>query len=235
MALDLKNVPKDVLVVADYLRSSESQLKIRSGVLNGRRVDFFKGKHAVNALLREPYKKNASRPSIPDRATGESFCAKLNDHSFFLKVDKPPKQKNLALVPTQGFSPDAYYAWVYEGSTWKNSLIGVGVLLITLAGVMFPLWPAPMRVGVYYLSLGLLGLMGVFMVLVLFRFLLWIVLKLATGRDGWLFPNLFADVGIVDSFIPTWGWEEKKSKKKKRIGSDGDGDGTAGSGIADDE
>lgn len=105
----------------------------------------------------------------------------------------------------QNFEPEAFYAWVYEGSQLKGMLIGMGVLLITFAGVMFPLWPASLRQGVYYLSLGLLGLMGVFMALVVFRLLLWIGLKVSTGRDGWLYPNLFADVGIIESFTPWWG------------------------------
>jgi translocation protein SEC62 len=27
-----------------------------------------------------------------------------------------------------------------------------------------------------------------------------------TKPGVWLFPNLFADVGFIDSFIPVWGW-----------------------------
>ncbi|TPX65459.1 hypothetical protein SpCBS45565_g05129 [Spizellomyces sp. 'palustris'] len=229
----LKNVPKDILLVADFLRSSESKLKIRQGILSGRRVDYFKGKHAVNAVLREPYKKNSKRPSVSDRSEGEALLSKLFTYGFFVRIEKAPKSKHLNVHNVQHFEPDAHYAWVYEGSQLKGMLIGMAVLLVTLAGVMFPLWPASLRQGVYYLSLGMLGLMGVFMGLVVFRLVLWIVLKVATGRDGWLYPNLFADVGIIDSFRPLWGWDEKKTSKKKTAiikssGSEGDGEGTGG-------
>ncbi|KAI8922284.1 translocation protein Sec62-domain-containing protein [Powellomyces hirtus] len=208
MHQDPKQLPKDDLMVADFLRSNEAGLSIKQGVLNGRRVDFFKGKHAVNALLRAPYKKNPKRPPVSNRPEGEKLLAGLQSHGIFLKVEKAPKakQQNLTLIEDQTtFESEAYYVWIYEGSQLKGILIGTAVLGVTFAGVMFPLWPASLRQGVYYLSLGLLGLMGVFMGLVVFRLLLWIVLKVATGRDGWLYPQLFADVGVIESFTPVWG------------------------------
>ena len=35
--------PKELRNVVDYLRSSKSGMKTRVGVLNGKRVDYFKG------------------------------------------------------------------------------------------------------------------------------------------------------------------------------------------------
>ncbi|KAI9005296.1 translocation protein Sec62-domain-containing protein [Gaertneriomyces semiglobifer] len=208
MSDPFKDVPQDIKAVADFLRGGESKLKVRQGVLNGRRVDYFKGKHAVNAILREPYRKKQTklRPQVSDRPGGEELLTRLFTQKFFVKVQKASKSKQLELVPQPvNFEPESYYAWVYEGSQLKGILIGTGVLLVTFAGVMFPLWPTSLRMGVYYLSLGLLGLMGVFLGIVVVRLLIWLSLKVSTGRDGWLFPNLFEDVGIIDSFIPTWG------------------------------
>jgi translocation protein SEC62 len=155
--------------------------------------------------MREPYKKSAKRPKIESREQAEKYLADLHLRGFFLRVEKTPKSKALNLVQVQQFSPDGYFIWVYEGPQWKGTLIGLGILGIAFAGVMFPLWPAPLRLGVYYLSLAFLGLMGVFFGMVVVRFILWLVLVVATGRGGWLFPNLFEDVGIVESFIPLWG------------------------------
>ncbi|KAJ3097178.1 Translocation protein S62 [Phlyctochytrium planicorne] len=221
--MDFKQAPPHIQAVAAFLRSSESQLKIRQGVLNGKRVEFFKGKHAVNAVLREPYKKSPKRPVLEDRTAAEKLIAELHSNGFFLRVEKEPKSKVLTLQQMQVFGPDAYYAWVYEGSQWKGMLLGLGVLALTFAGVLFPLWPATMRLGVYYLSLGVLGLMGLFMGLAVVRLIIWVVLVVTTGRGGWLFPNLFADVGIIESFIPTWGWDEKAVKgggKKAKVSDD---------------
>ncbi|KAI8843100.1 hypothetical protein BC829DRAFT_425933 [Chytridium lagenaria] len=167
------------------MRSAESKLKIRQGILNGRRVDFFKGKHAANALLRDPYKKSPMRPAIPDREAAEKLLSELLTLGFFVRVEKESKSKVLSLQQLQVFGPEAFYVWVYEGSQWRGTLIGLGVLMLTLAGVMFPALARLHAFGVYYLSLAVLGLMGC-----------------------WLFPNLFADVGIVESFIPTWRYSQ---------------------------
>ncbi|KAJ3159395.1 Translocation protein S62 [Geranomyces michiganensis] len=234
MAVNFRNAAKNELMVADFLRSAEAELTIKQGVLDGRRVDYFKGKHAVNALLRDPHKKKSKRPVLENRTMAEALLSEMHSHGFFLKVEKAAKakQQNLALVQDQSsFEPEAYYVWIYEGSQLKGMLIGTGVLLVAFAGVMFPLWPARLRDGVYYLSLGLLGLIGLFICLSIFRLALWLVLKVATGRDGWLYPQLFADVGIIESFSPVWGWDEPKHKRRSAkvaaaavAGSGSDGD-----------
>ena len=74
--------------------------------------------------------------------------------------------------------------------------MGLGMVGLLLAGVMFPLWPPFMRQGVWYLSIGLLGLVGAFFVLAIIRLILWGFSKVI-GKPFWLFPNLFADVGFV--------------------------------------
>lgn len=74
--------------------------------------------------------------------------------------------------------------------------MGFGMVAVLLAGVMFPLWPPFMRQGVWYLSIGLLGLVGAFFVLAIIRLILWAFSKVF-GKPFWLFPNLFADVGVV--------------------------------------
>lgn len=90
-----------------------------------------------------------------------------------------------------------YYAWFYEGSQLLLQLSGVGMILLMLAGVMFPLWPASMRVGVWYLSIGLLGLIGAFFGLAIVRLILWGITTLTMRPGIWIFPNLFEDVGFV--------------------------------------
>lgn len=116
---------------------------------------------------------------------------------------------------------------------------------VVLAGVMFPLWPVKMRIGVWYLSVGVLGLIAAFFGLAIVRLFLWLLTKLLASPGIWLFPNLFADVGFVsqtiftfsislffsffervadtywnlwkqvDSFIPLWSWDVPPPKKSK--------------------
>jgi len=49
--------PPDVKKVAQFLRSGSAGIKVRVGALNGKRIDYFKGKSAVKALLSPSYAK----------------------------------------------------------------------------------------------------------------------------------------------------------------------------------
>jgi Translocation protein Sec62 len=74
--------------------------------------------------------------------------------------------------------------------------------------VCFPLWPVTLRIGVWYLSMAMLGLIGLFFVMAIFRLILFCVTVFTVPPGLWLYPNLFEDVGFFDSFRPGWGWQE---------------------------
>jgi len=106
------------------------------------------------------------------------------------------------------------------------------MVAIILAGVMFPLWPPILRLGVWYLSLVFLGLIGLLLVISIIRLIFYVITVLVASPGIWIFPRLFADVGFVDSFIPLWEWDlpKKKSKKKKSAEKSDKGKG-ASSGV----
>lgn len=108
----------------------------------------------------------------------------------------------------QDIADDLHYVWLYEGPQWKQKLYAVGALSAIMAVVMFPLWPLQLRVVVWYLSMGMLGLLGLFFVMAIFRLILFCVTYFAVPPGLWLYPNLFEDVGFFDSFRPVWGWQE---------------------------
>lgn len=60
----------------------------------------------------------------------------------------------------------------------------------------------------WYLSMGFLGLIGLFFAMALFRLGLFCVTVFTVPPGLWLYPNLFEDVGFFDSFRPVWGWQE---------------------------
>lgn len=75
------------------------------------------------------------------------------------------------------------------------------MVAIMLAGVMFPLWPVKLRIGVWYLSILALGLLGALIVLAIVRLIFWCITVVVAPKAIWMFPNLFEDVGFV-SFAP---------------------------------
>jgi len=90
------------------------------------------------------------------------------------------------------------------------------MVAVMLAGVMFPLWPPVMRMSVSYLSMGVLGIAGLFIALAIVRLIFYIITVIVASPGIWIFPKLFADVGFVESFIPLWEWDLPKKKGKKR-------------------
>jgi translocation protein SEC62 len=101
------------------------------------------------------------------------------------------------VLPQQSFAADGYFAWLYEGSQWTTYVGAAGMAVVMLACVMFPLWPVSMRIGVWYLSMAALGLVGLFFALAIVRLIFYIITVLVVSPGIWIFPKLFADVGFV--------------------------------------
>ncbi|PWN48726.1 translocation protein [Violaceomyces palustris] len=221
--------PPQARNVVNFLRN-KAGIKTKVGVLNGKRVDYFKGSAAVKAVLSPAYQKLKDVPEIKDEAQAQEELHRIIPYAFFLRVDKGASSggkdapKVININQQQMFKSELYYAWFYEGSQLALKLGGLGMVAVMLAGVMFPLWPPMMRLGVWYLSIGVLGLIGLFFGIAIVRLIFWII-SLVILRPGiWIFPNLFEDVGFVDSFIPLWAWDvppPKKEKRAKKVKSSG--------------
>lgn len=220
------------IAVAKFLRSQD--LKLRTCIFNDQRKDMFKVKRAIRALHSPAYekarKKNPILPEVKDRVTAENTLKTLPLSMLALRVSKvDPHQghnhgkkkrvKGLWTVkvePQQEARDDYYYVFLYEGPQWKNKLYAAGALGVILAVVFFPLWPYHLRLGVWYLSMGLLGLLGLFFAMAIFRLILFLVTMFVTPPGFWLYPNLFEDVGFFDSFKPLWAWHEDEAAVKQR-------------------
>ncbi|KAI9778965.1 MAG: Translocation protein S62 [Geoglossum umbratile] len=209
------------VALAKWLRSQE--LKPRTCILNGQRKDMFKVKRALRALQSPAYatasaKTPALLPPVKDRETAENVFKLLPLSLLALRVSKidpheghnhaPPKKTKrtkglwtVKIEQQQEVRDDLHFVWIYEGPQTKQKLYAGGALLIIMAIVMFPLWPIKMRLGVWYLSMAMLGLIGLFFAMSIFRLILFCVTMFAVPPGLWLYPNLFED--------------DKKNKKKK--------------------
>lgn len=218
--------------MAKFLRSQN--LKMRTCIFQEKRKDMFKVKRAIRALQSEAYvkarKKNPLLPEVKDRATAENTFKLLPISLLSLRVSKidPHEGHNhgkkkrvkglwtVKVEPQQEAKDEYYYVFLYEGSQWKNKLYAVGALALILAVVLFPVWPYHLRLGVWYLSMAMLGVLGLFFAMAFFRLILFLVTMFATPPGLWLFPNLFEDVGFFDSFKPVWAWHEDEKAVKRR-------------------
>lgn len=222
------------VAVANFLRSQE--LKPRTCLLDEKRKDMFRVKRAIRALQSPAYVKARSKnpllPEVTDRASAENTFKLLPISLLALRISKidpsvgheghgHAKLKRVKGLWTvrieqhQEANDDDHYVWLYEGAQIKQKLYAAGALVLVIAVVMFPLWPLVMRQGVWYLSMGMLGLIGLFFVMAIFRLILFVVTVFAVPPGLWLYPNLFEDVGFFDSFRPVWAWHQNEKAKKK--------------------
>ena len=161
------------------------------------------GRSAVKALLSPAYAKTKNTPKVTSEDEALLILNNMIPYTFFLRVDRgqavgsATSPKSLQINPMQLFKPDEYYAWFYEGSQWTNYVGGIAMVAIILAGVMFPLWPPILRLGVWYLSMVFLGLIGLLLVVSVIRLIFYIITVLVASPGIWIFPRLFADVGFV--------------------------------------
>jgi len=174
----------------------------------------------VKALLSPAYSSLKNVPKITTETEAINYLQQTLPYAFYLRVDRQQAQgssKQLNFSPQQMFTPEGHFAWFYEGSQWTTYIGGVAMVAIMLAGVMFPLWPSSLRLGVWYLSILVLALIGVFFGIAIVRLVFYIVTVLVRPPGIWIFPQLFADVGFVDSFIPLYEWDNAKKKKGKKV------------------
>jgi translocation protein SEC62 len=195
-------------------------------------------KRAIRALQSPAYQKARSKnrvlPEVSDRSSAEAAFKLLPLSLLALRVQKidedeeheghsHAKKKRIKglwtvqVLQQQDAQDDMYYMWLYEGPQWKQRAYAIGALVLVMAFVMFPLWPLQLRVGAWYLSMAFFGLIVLFFAMAIVRLILFAITMFSHPPGLWLFPNLFEDVGFVESFIPVWAWQEVRHKITNNI------------------
>ncbi|KAI3654354.1 hypothetical protein MP228_001073 [Amoeboaphelidium protococcarum] len=159
-----------------------------------------------------------------------------DEESEKVRDKKVNGMKVLEISQNQTFTADSssLYVWQYDPPHVKTlqSVKSGLFLLLVLVLVMFPLWPHSLRISVWYLSMTGVGFIVALLVIAIIRFIIYVIsLAIPWTRPGlWIFPNLFADVGVIDSFIPLYGWSginyekmhiEKYKKQSKKMSKKG--------------
>lgn len=123
------------------------------------------------------------------------------------RTEKKKRKIRLEMHPEQIFVDGSEaYVWIYDPIPMHYWLYGALLVVGAILLCLFPLWPASMRKGVYYLSIAAAGFLTFILGLVVFRFIVFCIAWAVTGSKYhfWLFPNLTEDVGFFASFWPIY-------------------------------
>eukprot|EP01117_Protostelium_nocturnum_P004705 TRINITY_DN1705_c0_g1_i1.p1 TRINITY_DN1705_c0_g1~~TRINITY_DN1705_c0_g1_i1.p1 ORF type:complete len:268 (-),score=94.77 TRINITY_DN1705_c0_g1_i1:25-828(-) len=212
-----ERAPEDVKRIIEWMRN-KSGIRVHSGKIeNGPLVDYFRGKIAVRTLLSPSFSKlkGVNHPTNEQEAI--QLLKDMQQYMFYQRVDRlgEKKPRPLAILDLP-FEMEGYYAWFYEASQ-RWLYIGAAILAIgTLAIIMFPVWPQQLREATSYLSMGALCILGAFVALAAIRPVIYGITRIILHPGIWILPQLFADVGILESFQPLYEWNYPKEKKEKR-------------------
>ncbi|KAH3679487.1 hypothetical protein WICMUC_000932 [Wickerhamomyces mucosus] len=226
--------PVDVIAlnIASFLRNHKL-LKQRQGLLQGNSIDFFRFKRAIRALLSEEYSKKSSNPKnglppITNEDHAKAAFILLIKSKLLIPGNKlsSSETRENNLIPKKGLptflplqraelTPDEYYIWFYKKKSPWDLIIAIGIVIGIFTIILFPLWPFFMRRGVWYLSMAMLGFIALFFVIAIIRLILFGITYFLLSPGIWIFPNLFEDVGFIDSFIPLYEWNYPKVKNSK--------------------
>ncbi|KAJ7320818.1 translocation protein Sec62-domain-containing protein [Mycena albidolilacea] len=205
--------PEDMRRVAIFLRRFESGMKVEIGTINRRKVDYFKAATAIEALLSPAYAKQKGLPKIANATEALAVLSTLNAFGFFQHVRRIPHPRLLfpavlRITPNQQnlVAADGYYAWFFE-LRWAKYVRPAVVFALLFAGSL--LRYEIVRMGVY-LCIFMLGVVELFVGIVVVRYIFYIMTGFAFGPGSgiWIFPNLFANTGSVESFSPLWDREQ---------------------------
>uniref|UniRef100_H0WZK0 Translocation protein SEC62 n=1 Tax=Otolemur garnettii TaxID=30611 RepID=H0WZK0_OTOGA len=177
--------------------------------------------------------KAEMKKQIRNSETGTGSTCSLEETPGTPKKKETKKKFKLEPHDDQVFlDGNEVYVWIYDPVHFKTFVMGLILVIAVIAATLFPLWPAEMRVGVYYLSVGAGCFVASILLLAVARCILFLIIWLITGgrHHFWFLPNLTADVGFVDSFRPLYTHEYKgpkadlkkdeKSEPKKQQKSD---------------
>lgn len=192
---------------AEALRS-KGGVENRSAVLQGERFELFRGKDLLRWVVANPSKCAAA--GAGKGGEGEELAKHLGQQlirrRLTTRVDRQNKKplpgskrlvkfprKLIPLPPEQAntFADDGFYIWLYERPTSIWTYVWTALIpLVVLGACLFPLAPNWAKIGVFYLSSGLLVLLlGALLLRSLLAAVTWIV----SGRTVWLLPNLMSE------------------------------------------
>ncbi|TRY81968.1 hypothetical protein DNTS_030977 [Danionella cerebrum] len=186
--------------------------------------------HRALKVMKKKPEKDVKKEKEKEKEKTKSDSSKEDEKKS--KKDKEKKKESEAADTKKDKNDDSpgspkkkkeVYFWVYDPVHFKTFAMGLILVIAVIAATLFPLWPAEMRVGVYYLSVAAGCFVASILLLAVARCILFLLIWLVTGgrHHFWFLPNLTADVGFIDSFRPLYTHEYKSPRggNKKNPGS----------------
>ena len=172
------------------------------------------GKSGGTEEPEQPAKKPAGKSGgteEPEQPAKKLTKPKSKPEESGTTTKKRKKRYKFEVHPKQQFRDgEDLYIWKYNPPSTSTYVIGFIVVLGAIAWTLQPLWPESTKVGMWYVAMAAVCVIGVLLVLLVLRWFLFGVVLISTlGKvHFWVFPNLNEEkYGFVDSFKPVYSIE----------------------------
>lgn len=135
-----------------------------------------------------------------------------SEHIVRCTVDK----KSVILNLSKQFNRTDSFIWVEDTTSIVQTVLSICLLFCILALVLFQVWPSQIKSKASLILYPVLAFFIFIAILGVIRLIVFCITYLSHQPGIWLFPNLFADVGFIDSFIPVWSWHGEDVRHTKK-------------------
>ncbi|KAI5185527.1 translocation protein SEC62 [Nematocida homosporus] len=169
-----------------------------------KRIRVFKGTDALKYLMNQQGLVSTEAKLVMET---------LLENHYISRVQQLGDQYTLDIG--YSFNINHEYIWLVDGSRAYTIGISVAILVGALIMALFPIWPRSIKMGTGYLFYLIFGLFILLISISIVRLIVYLVIKAATGQNFWIFPNLYEDCGILESFVPLYGWTEDEAGQEQ--------------------
>lgn len=174
---------------------------------SSKRVETFKAVDCITILSKEGWTADEIKKGIQ----------KLLHEYKILKV--VCEDEVVDIIPGQTMSISDCYMWAEEQISYMNLVYGVLIILLLLCLIMFQMWPLWMRRTVGYVRYPLYGFLVFMLVMGVVRLVVYGITVLLMPNGLWILPNLFAECGFFESFVPLYVWADDRDNSSQERSS----------------
>lgn len=186
------------------LRGLETEEYIMNGI---KRVDLFKGADSLVYLMEHRKMKTEEARQI---------LQTLLENHYIVKVRSNKADKTCTMEVEYLFNINNNYIWIKEGSQVANLSIGLALVVLALSIAMYQIWPRTLKYYTQYLFYAVVFLIGLLIATSVVRLVVYGITLFTHPPGLWIFPNLFEECGILESFVPLYAFDVPAESPPKK-------------------
>ncbi len=194
-----RNENTNIAILKELEKIKTSELLLR----NSKRVRVFTAVDALTLLGRKKFTADQIRAG---------FSYLLEEGIVFKVVDIPdsPNAVDISLKP--GLNVHDKFMFTKQNYSWIYKML---ILIIT--GISITLYvPSWYRYFFYYIRYPVFAFMGFLFISAIVRWIVFFFTLFLCTSQLWIWPNLFADCGFFESFVPLYEWTKNDGDEKTK-------------------